>query len=60
MLDGADHDEESKTQIGLAAEAVLRAQAEGAVPKAEWLALVETVRAQAAALIGAASFRENG
>ncbi len=37
-----------------AAEAVLRAQAERAVPKAEWLALVETVRAQAAALIGAA------
>lgn len=37
-----------------AAEAVLRAQAEGVVPKAEWLALVETVRAQAAALIGAA------
>jgi cysteine desulfurase/selenocysteine lyase len=32
---------------------MLRAQATGAVPKAEWLALVDTVRAQAATLIGA-------
>ena len=36
-----------------AAAEVLRAQAQGIVPKAEWLALVETVRAQVAALIGA-------
>ncbi len=36
-----------------AAGTILRAQAEGAVPKAEWLALVETARARAAALIGA-------
>jgi cysteine desulfurase/selenocysteine lyase len=36
-----------------AAARILRAQATGAVPKAEWLALVDTVRGQAAALIGA-------
>jgi cysteine desulfurase/selenocysteine lyase len=36
-----------------AAARILRAQATGAVPKAEWLALVDTVRAQAATLIGA-------
>src|ERR1700733_2099546 len=36
-----------------AAARILRAQATGAVPKAEWLALVDTVRTQAAALIGA-------
>lgn len=36
-----------------AAEAILGAQALGAVPKAEWLRRGETVRAQAAALIGA-------
>jgi cysteine desulfurase/selenocysteine lyase len=36
-----------------AAAGILRAQATGAVPKAEWLALVDTVRAQAATLIGA-------
>ncbi len=36
-----------------AAAGILRAQAEGAVPKTEWLNLVETVRAQAARLIGA-------
>lgn len=36
-----------------AAEAVLTAQARGEVPKAEWLKLVETTRARAAALIGA-------
>jgi cysteine desulfurase / selenocysteine lyase len=36
-----------------AADAVLRAQVEGMVPKAEWLSLAETVRAQAATLIGA-------
>jgi cysteine desulfurase/selenocysteine lyase len=37
----------------LATAGILRAQATGAVPKAEWLALVETVRTQAATLIGA-------
>jgi cysteine desulfurase/selenocysteine lyase len=36
-----------------AAAYILRAQATGAVPKAKWLALVDTVRVQAAALIGA-------
>jgi cysteine desulfurase / selenocysteine lyase len=36
-----------------AAARILRAQTTGAVPKAEWLALVDDVRAQAAALIGA-------
>jgi cysteine desulfurase / selenocysteine lyase len=36
-----------------AAARLLRAQATGAVPKTEWLALVDIVRAQAAALIGA-------
>jgi selenocysteine lyase/cysteine desulfurase len=36
-----------------AAAGILRAQATGAVPKAEWLALVDDVRARAAALIGA-------
>ena len=35
------------------AMAVLRAQATGAVPKGDWLALAETVRGQAAASIGA-------
>lgn len=35
-----------------AAAGILRAQMTGAVPKAEWLALVDTVRAQAASLIG--------
>jgi cysteine desulfurase/selenocysteine lyase len=36
-----------------AAAGILRAQMTGVVPKAEWLALVDTVRAQAASLIGA-------
>jgi selenocysteine lyase/cysteine desulfurase len=36
-----------------AAADILRAQATGAVPKGEWLALVDNVRAQAATLIGA-------
>ncbi len=36
-----------------AATRILRAQATGMVAKAEWLALVDTVRAQAATLIGA-------
>jgi selenocysteine lyase/cysteine desulfurase len=36
-----------------AASGILRAQATGVVPKAEWLRLVDSVRAQAAALIGA-------
>lgn len=35
-----------------AAEAILTAQARGRIPKAEWLRLVETTRAQASALIG--------
>jgi cysteine desulfurase / selenocysteine lyase len=35
-----------------AAEAILTAQTRGQVPKAEWLQLVETTRARAAALIG--------
>lgn len=36
-----------------AAEAILRAQSIGSVPKAEWLALAEAVRSKAARLIGA-------
>lgn len=57
LLRGAYLDVAARGPLPASAEAaaarILRAQATGVVAKAEWLSLVETVRGQCAALIGA-------